>query len=107
MSREHPEEIFWMLHTLSKKTNYILRGTNINRGNKIHEVILPLSSVLAKIGRSSASLAWATMLGRDKTFIRLQKRAMCMIRVLEKHKLHGKNGQTGVLALVKRNLTEM
>lgn len=70
-------------------------------------MILLLPSLLAEISRNSASLAWATMFGRDKIFIRLQRRAICMIRVLEKHKLHGKTGQTGVLALVKRNLTEM
>lgn len=96
-----------MLPTLSKKANYILSGTNINRGNKAHEVILPLSPVLAKINGNSASLAWTTMFVRDKTSIKLQRRPMCIIRVLEKHKLPGKTGPTGMLVLLKRNLTEM
>lgn len=99
-----PAEILWRLHTLSKKANYILRGTNIHRGYKIHEAILPLFSALAKLSWSSVSLAWGTMLGKDKTLIRLQSRAMCMIRALEKHNLCGK---TGLLALAKRNLTEI
>lgn len=82
-----PAEIFWRLHTLSKKANYILRDISINRGYKICEVTLPLFSGLAKLSWSSVSLACGTILGRDITLIRLRRRAMSVIRPLEKHYL--------------------